>query len=193
LKILDALCRNREFEQILSENRERLYRIAFAWSHHPDVADDLVQDTCAKALKQRKQLRELDTMSPWLFRILKNTWHDHLRGRKECIEYDETSFADEETPESVNSRYETVQRVRQSLARLPLGQREVMTLVDLEHFSYAEVAQILDIPAGTVMSRLCRARRQLKELLLSAEQSVDGGNGKRTSKASVVTIRGLKN
>jgi len=189
MKLIDALCRNREFEQILSDNRERLYRIAFSWCHHADVADDLVQETCAKALKQRKQLRELDAMSPWLFRILMNTWHDHLRARKETVEFDEADFSEEHTPETVNSRYETVQRVRQSMAKLPLGQREVLTLVDLERFSYAEVAQILDIPAGTVMSRLSRARRQLKELLLIAEQDV-AGRDSATKGNTVVTIRG---
>jgi len=187
MKLLDVLCRNREFEQHLSDNRERLYRIAFSWCHHADVADDLVQETCAKALKQRKQLRELDAMSPWLFRILMNTWHDHLRARKETVEFDEASFTDEQTPETLNSCFETVQRVRQSMAKLPIGQREVLTLVDLERFSYAEVAQILDIPAGTVMSRLSRARRQLKEILLVAEDRDTATKGN-----TVVTIRGVR-
>lgn len=118
-----------------------------------------------------------------------NTWHDHLRARKETVEFDEADFSEEHTPETVNSRYETVQRVRQSMAKLPLGQREVLTLVDLERFSYAEVAQILDIPAGTVMSRLSRARRQLKELLLIAEQDV-AGRDSATKGNTVVTIRG---
>jgi len=166
MKLFDALCKSREFEQALAKNRERLYRIAFAWSHSPDIADDLVQETCSKALRQRKQLRDIESLGPWLFRILKNTWNDYLRCKKETIEYDESVFADEQTPETVNSRYETVQRVRQAMQCLPIGQREVLTLVDLERCSYAEVAEILEIPAGTVMSRLCRARRHLKEILL---------------------------
>lgn len=182
MNLFDALCKNREFEQALAKNRERLYRIAFAWSHSPDIADDLVQDACAKALRQRKQLRDMDSLGPWLFRILKNTWHDYLRCKKETLEYDETDHADEHTPESVNSRYETIQRVRQAMQCLPIGQREVLTLVDLERCSYAEVAEILEIPAGTVMSRLCRARRQLKEILL--EQPV-----LQESSAAVIKLR----
>lgn len=162
----EVLCKNREFEHVLSKSRERLYRIAFAWSHNPDLADDLVQETYSKALRQRKQLRDLDSIGPWLFRILMNSWHDYLRAKKETIEFDESLYIDEQTPEVVNSRYETVQRVRQAVQSLPIGQREVLALVDLERCSYAEVAEILDIPAGTVMSRLCRARRQLKGLLL---------------------------
>lgn len=178
----EALCKNREFEQALAKSRDRLYRIAFAWSHSPDVADDLVQETCSKALHRRKQLRDLDSIGPWLFRILMNTWHDHLRGKKETVEFDEALYIDEQTPEVVTSRYETVIRVRKAMQLLPLGQREVLALVDLERCSYAEVAEILDIPAGTVMSRLCRARRQLKEILLNQEVE-------QTSGADVVTLR----
>lgn len=182
MKLFDALCKSREFEQALAKNRERLYRIAFAWSHSPDIADDLVQETCAKALRQRKQLRDVESLGPWLFRILKNTWHDYLRCKKETIEYDESTFSDEHTPESVNSRYETIQQVRRAMQCLPIGQREVLTLVDLERCSYAEVAEILEIPAGTVMSRLCRARRRLKEILLDQDASQESG-------ADVVKLR----
>jgi len=182
MKLLDVLCKGREFEQALAKNRQRLFRIAFAWSHNSDIADDLVQEACSKALRQRKQLRDMDSLGPWLFRILKNTWHDYLRCKKEMIEYDESVYADEQTPESVNSRYETVQRVRQAMQSLPIGQREVLTLVDLERCSYAEVAEILEIPAGTVMSRLCRARRHLKAILLDQVASQEGS-------AEVVKLR----
>ena len=185
MKLFESLCKQREFEQALTKNRERLYRMAFAWSHSPDIADDLVQEACSKALRQRKQLRDMDSIGPWLFRILKNTWHDYLRCRKETTEYNETEFTDEHTPESVNSRYETIQRVRQAMKGLPSSQREVLTLVDLERCSYAEVAEILDIPAGTVMSRLCRARRHLKEILLDQVASLEGG-------AEVVELRSNK-
>jgi len=182
MNLFNTLCKNREFDKALTKSRERLYRIAFAWSHSPDIADDLVQETCSKALRQRKQLRELDSIGPWLFRILLNTWNDYLRSKKETTEYDEQLHIDEQTPETVNSRYETVQRVRYAMQKLPTGQREVLALVDLERFSYAEVAEILDIPAGTVMSRLCRARRQLKEFLLDQVPPVKAS-------AEIVTLR----
>ena len=71
----------------------------------------------------------------------------------------------DETPDTAHDRLETVNRVRAAVARLPVGQRQVVTLVDLEEFSYAEVAATLGIPIGTVMSRLCRARLALRDQL----------------------------
>lgn len=182
MNVFETFCKNREFEQSLAKSREHLYRVAFAWSHSPDIADDLVQETCAKALRQRKQLRDPGSMGPWLFRILMNTWHDYLRSKKDNIEFDESLHIDEQSPELVNSRYETVRRVRTAMQQLPMGQREVIALVDIERFSYAEVAEILNVPAGTVMSRLCRARRQLKEILSARSSRPD-------QPAEVVSLR----
>ena len=78
---------------------------------------------------------------------------------------EEIERIDEFTPEDGHAQSQLVSRVRNAVARLPLGQRQVLTLVDLEEVSYAEVSVILEIPVGTVMSRLCRARKTLKMLL----------------------------
>ena len=83
---------------------------------------------------------------------------------------DEIEISHETTPESESSRAEIVSMVRAAIARLPQGQRQVVTLVDLEGFSYVEVAQILDVPIGTIMSRLCRARNAMKDILLPTIQ-----------------------
>ncbi|MDD2893605.1 MAG: sigma-70 family RNA polymerase sigma factor, partial [Halothiobacillaceae bacterium] len=77
---------------------------------------------------------------------------------------------DRDSPERADERGEIVDLVRAAVARLTLGQREVLTLVDLEECSYAEVSAILAIPIGTVMSRLCRARHQLREDLISLHE-----------------------
>ncbi len=69
------------------------------------------------------------------------------------------------TPEDEHAQSQIVSRVREAIANLPIGQRQVLMLVDLEEFSYTEVATVLAIPIGTVMSRLCRARQALKTLL----------------------------
>ena len=84
-----------------------------------------------------------------------------------------------ETPDIRHDRKQVVDRVRSAIATLPIGQRQVLTLVDLEGCSYIEVAQALDIPIGTVMSRLSRARKALKNQLLDqADVALDENNDK---------------
>jgi RNA polymerase sigma-70 factor (ECF subfamily) len=104
-------------------------------------------------------------MNGWLFAILANCWRDHFRQNREMDDVEDIERVDEFTPEDGHAQSQIVLRVRNAVARLPLGQRQVLTLVDLEEFSYAEVSAILEIPVGTVMSRLCRARKTLKSLL----------------------------
>lgn len=129
------------------------------------LADDLVQETLTKALQNAGQLRNPQVMHSWLFAIMANCWRDHFRRNREMGDVDELEdycCVDERTPEQEHAQSQLVSRVRNAVARLPLKQRQVLTLVDLEEFSYTEVAGILDIPAGTVMSRLCRAREALR-------------------------------
>lgn len=168
MKILSLLCRSRDFRKQLENSRTKLYRVAYSWCHNAALADDLVQETLSKALKNSAQLRDPELLNSWLFRILHNCWYDHFRQNREMVDIDEVEdfhcvYAN--TPEDTHAQKQIVGRVRDAVAQLPLGQRQVLTLVDLEEFSYAEVANILGLPAGTVMSRLCRARQTLKELL----------------------------
>lgn len=168
MKILSLICRSRDFRKQMEQSRSRLYRVAYSWCHNAALADDLVQETLSKALKNADQLRDPELLNSWLFKILNNCWHDHFRQYREMEDIDEIDdlhCANANTPEDVHARNQIVGRVRDAVSRLPLGQRQVLTLVDLEEFSYAEVAGILDLPAGTVMSRLCRARRALKDSL----------------------------
>ena len=168
MNLLHFISRTRQFEEKLAESRARLWRLAHSWCHNRAVSDDLVQETLAKALARHAQLRDPESLNSWLCSILANCWHDHLRGRKDTTDIDEVDECDlpeSQSPQDGYLRNEVVRRVRQAVAQLPTGQREVVTLVDLEEFSYAEVAAILDIPMGTVMSRLSRARLALKEKL----------------------------
>lgn len=173
MELFNMLCRGREFRARLEANRRRLYRMAYAWCHDAHLADDLVQEAIINALKNGSQLRDFEAMDGWLFSILANCWKSHLRSRKQTEEFDEENFHTELDPEQITSRDQTVARVQQAIAKLPLGQRQVTTLVDLEGFSYAEVAGILEIPIGTVMSRLCRARQALRDLLIGSESPVE--------------------
>lgn len=157
----------RELIQQIEASRVRLYRMAYAWCHDAALADDLVQETLARGLTRVEQLRDLEKLRGWLFSILHRCWIDHLRGRRDDL--DESALtdlaADAPGPDGAAERSQTVGRVRQAIAALPIGQRQVVTLVDLEELSYAEVADVLAIPIGTVMSRLCRARAALRHLL----------------------------
>ena len=149
---------NQEF----ADRREKLYRVACSWCHNTSLADDLVQETMLKAVKNVNNLHDPSKLDTWLYRILLNNWHDHLRVQGRSVElYD---VGDENQPEHADKYQQSqiVGRVRSSVERLPMSLREVVTLADFAGFSYAEIAENVDIPMGTVMSRLHRARQKLK-------------------------------
>jgi RNA polymerase sigma-70 factor (ECF subfamily) len=148
--------------------RPVLYRIAYAWCHDAALADDLAQMTVEKALRAAGQLREPEKLRAWLLKILANCLRDHLREAREFVDIEsieDVLAAGGATPEESRASAELVGRVRAAVAGLPLGQRQVVTLVDLEECSYVEAGEILEVPIGTVMSRLCRARRALRDAL----------------------------
>ena len=170
---LEFICRTPTFKKQLEEMRPRLYKVAYSWCHTKDVADDLVQDTVIKAMRNASSLRDMEKMNSWLFTILANCWRDYLRRQKPTDDIDECIFTDDDTPELTQERQNITDIVQQAVATLPQGQRQVLSLVDLEGFTYAEVAEIVDIPTGTVMSRLNRARKALSvQLLELKEQNV---------------------
>ena len=149
----------------IAASRERLYRVALAWCGDAMLADDLVQETLTQALQKVHQLRDRDRLYAWLYSILNNRWKQYLRSRRPHDELNMDQPYEGPGPESVVEHLETIARIRRAVSTLPLDQRRVLALVSLEGFSYSEVADILEIPAGTVMSRLHRARKQLIELL----------------------------
>ena len=152
----------------IAESRDRLYRVALAWCGDEMLADDLVQETMTSGIVNRRQLRDEKRLFAWLYSILNNNWRRHLRSRKVHEELDE-QLADHGTGPFGNCReLEIVCRVRKAVASLPVEQRQVIALVDLEEFSYCDVAQVLNIPIGTVMSRLHRARKNLLARLETA-------------------------
>lgn len=166
---LNLFSRDHRLRQRLEAMRPRLYRLAYSWTMNPALADDLTQDTLAKGLKKVSQLKNPAALEGWLFGILRNCWRDHYRSHRDMDELDHEQLTDGFTPEHHHEQQNIVTRVRSAIAQLAEGQREVLTLVDLEGFSYAEVAESLEIPIGTVMSRLCRARKALAEKLLALD------------------------
>lgn len=168
---IGALARRAAVRYEVQRSRDALYRVAYAWCHDASLAEDLAQETVEKALRNASQVRDPGRLKGWLYRILANCLRDHYRARREHEDLER--FADSipdagPNPEEVHARMQVTTRVRQTIAQLPLGQRQVVILVDLEGCSYAEVGEALEIPIGTVMSRLCRARQALRERLLGA-------------------------
>jgi len=163
LLILSA--KQRKLCKRLHSNRDQLFRMAYAWSHRADVADEIVQEAMIKALNSVDKVKNVDALDSWMFRILSNCFIDYYRKQRNETELDEVLLVEANTPDIVHSQNEMLASVRSAIASLPFNHRQVITLVDIEEFSYAEVANILDIPQGTVMSRLNRARQSLKKTL----------------------------
>ena len=170
MKALEFICRSTTYKKQLEEMRPRLYKVAYSWCHAADIADDLVQDTVIKAIRNASSLRDMKKMNSWLFAIMANCWRDYLRKQKPTDDIDECIFTNDDTPELAHERQNITDIVQQAIASLPQGQRQVLSLVDLEGFSYTEVAEVIGIPMGTVMSRLNRARKALSEQLLELKE-----------------------
>ncbi len=145
--------------------RDRLYRIAYSWCHDAMLADDLAQETLSKAIQKIDQLRNRDSLDAWLFTILNNQWREFLRRTRPCEDIDNLVYMHEETPEVVQIRQQKIDTVQMAISELSQSQRQVLTLVDIEGLSYMNVAEVLEVPVGTVMSRLSRARSSLEKKL----------------------------
>ncbi len=172
---------NREFMPHINS----MYNFAFRLTMDEDDANDLVQDTYLKAFRFITSFEKGTNAKAWLFRILKNSFiNDYRKRSKEPSKVDyqevETTYNSEEAAEFEHTsdlRAEAVQdligdEVANALNALPVDFRTVIILCDIEGFTYEEMAKILDIPIGTVRSRLHRARNLLKEKLKSYAKSM---------------------
>lgn len=164
--LFKKLQQSRALRQRLAASRDRLYRVAYAWCHDRHLADDLTQQALVQGLRKLHQLRDPELLETWLFRILNNCWKDHFRRQRDQEPLVEERHFHHQSPERLHDGAQLVVRVRNAIETLPAAQREVVTLVDLTELSYAQVADVLDIPIGTVMSRLCRGRRALRDQLM---------------------------
>ncbi len=169
--MLKNIFRSRKLDKQLSKQRPHLYRLANSWCGDKMLADDLVQDTLGKALLKQEQLKDFSRMEAWLYRILHNCWMEYLRTNKPTMDIDNLTLTSEESPDKQITEQQIILHVRKAVEMLPSTQRQVITLVDLEGCSYSEVTEILDIPMGTVMSRLNRARKMLKQQLINVRHN----------------------
>jgi len=148
-----------------------LYGTAMRLTRRPQDAEDLVQDTYLKAFRAAKQFERGTNLKAWLFTILHNTFRNKIRhdGRNpvdvnsETVEQAADAAGDERTPETLLTRATLDGDLQSALDGLPEAFRQAVWLRDVEEFSYAEIAGIVGVPIGTVMSRISRGRRLLHD------------------------------
>ncbi len=158
----------------------RLRRFARGLTGSTVEADDLVQAACERALARRHQFEEGTRFDSWMFRIVQTIWIDQIRARtvrKEESETGEARLGSDEAVRRVEARL-ALGEVRRAVDRLPPDQRAALLLVTVEGLSYREAAEVAQVPVGTIMSRLARAR-------LALQAQLDAGAGVDRSKRDV--------
>jgi RNA polymerase sigma-70 factor (ECF subfamily) len=177
------------FEELAVPLFDSLFNFAHWLTHNREEAEDLVQETYAKALKGFSSFRPGTNFRAWIFRILRNTFLTSRTGLQmkmtvplepEEEEAVTTLAVTHETPESLLLQQATGEVVQAALEQLTLEHREIILLCDVEEMKYEEIAQTLDIPIGTVMSRVARARKALR-LRLSDSGTVHSGKSAQRS------------
>jgi RNA polymerase sigma-70 factor (ECF subfamily) len=169
------------FEEMTSPYMAALYAAALRMTRNPSDAEDLVQETYLRAYRGFSGFREGTNLKAWLYRILTNTFINQYRAKKrrpDQVDLDDVEdfyifrrlggleAADaERTAETEALESMPDAEVKQALESIPEQFRMAVILADIEGFSYKEIADILDVPIGTVMSRIHRGRRQLQKLL----------------------------
>ncbi len=157
----------------------RLYNFAQWLTQDRVEAEDLVQETYMKALKGFSSFQQGTNFRAWMYKILRNTFLTSRTGLKASttvsLEDEEDPVAEPattETPESILLARVDQQAIEHALEELPVKFREIILLCDVEEMSYQEIADTLAIPVGTVMSRLSRARKAMRELLATRVRGV---------------------
>jgi RNA polymerase sigma-70 factor (ECF subfamily) len=162
------------FEDLAMPIFDSLYNFAHWIAHNPNDAQDLVQETYLKALRSFASFQPGTNFRAWMFRILKNTFLSSCSTleRRMTVALDSEDdgpelAVDTETPETILMNRSNSQLLQRAIDDLPLHYRETLLLCEVEEMSYQEIAEILSIPIGTVMSRLARARKAVRDSFLS--------------------------
>jgi RNA polymerase sigma-70 factor, ECF subfamily len=168
------------FEDLAMPLFDRLYNFAHWLTQNREEAEDLVQETYAKALKGFSSFQPGTNFRAWIYRILRNTFLTSRTGLKanQLLDTDDQAGseanlpAEERTPESILLEKLDQQLVYKALDSLPVVYREALLLCDFEEMSYQEISATLGVPMGTVMSRLSRARKALREKAREVQKGV---------------------
>jgi RNA polymerase sigma-70 factor (ECF subfamily) len=165
---------SRLFEETVLPHLDAAFNYARWLTRNDSEAEDVVQDACLRAMRFFSSLRD-DNARAWLLTIVRNAWYSRVSRRKEVVE---STVGDEDRSERLDDsldpeerliQQDTVARVRGALEQLPVDFREVIVLRELEGLPYKEIAAIVRVPIGTVMSRLSRARERLMTLLTPSD------------------------
>src|ERR1700752_36121 len=168
---------NSVFASATLEHLDALYGYAMTLTRDKTEAEDLVQETYLRAVKAANQPMPEENLKAWLFTVMRNAWLNVMRHKQHGVRiFDDENAAEAASDTTSNPHVVYLRKLERELVRdaiesLPLRHREVVVLRDLEGFSYQEIATVLNFPAGTVMSRLGRARGKLRTAL-SARQKV---------------------
>ena len=170
---MEGLLNNLGFGMEALEHLDALFGYAMALTRDLTEAEDLVQETYLRATSASHHPDGDSNLKGWLFVIMRNAWLNQIRHKNNgprFVELETGEYAVDETQENphvVYLRKLEREQVREAIESLPDAYREIVVLRDIEGFTYQEIATVLDCPAGTVMSRLGRARGKLRKLLSS--------------------------
>jgi RNA polymerase sigma-70 factor (ECF subfamily) len=163
------------FSQAALEHIDALYGYAIALTRNQTEAEDLVQETYLRAVRAFGHLMPNSNLKSWLFVIMRNAWLNQLRHARSGPRFIELDNEEEDLtrwpdplardPYVLYLRKLESQEIKEAIESLPGPYREIIVLRDIEGFSYQQIAALLDCPAGTVMSRLGRARENLRRML----------------------------
>lgn len=174
-----------EFEELLRPHIQPLFRLAVRWCGNTDDAEDLLQAMLCKLYPIRSQVEAIDELRPWLIRVMYRQFVDGIRHKnRQPLNFSDTALAEDQdyqhnspvatatpiqSPEAVFEAGVLTQRLQAALNMMPASRRALIIMHDVESYSLEEIGQAMDIPVGTVKSRLHRARERLRELLLNCD------------------------
>ncbi|HSB08067.1 MAG TPA: sigma-70 family RNA polymerase sigma factor [Blastocatellia bacterium] len=176
---MDEVCSRKPVSQAALEHIDALYGFAMTLTHSRTEAEDLVQETYLRAVRAFDRLMPESNLKSWLFAIMRNAWLNQLRHTRSGPRFVELDAEEDDRapwldnlandPHEAYVRKLEREEVRAAIESLSRSHREIIVLRDIEGFSYQQIASILGCPAGTVMSRLGRAREKLRRLLATWE------------------------
>jgi RNA polymerase sigma-70 factor (ECF subfamily) len=172
LKVLTVGGQSESFEELAMPIFDQLYNFAHWLTQNRDEAEDLVQETYVKALRGFSSFHPGTNFRAWMYRILRNTFLTSRTGLSATmtvpldLEEEKTEAAAEpSTPETILLERASSEIMQRAIDELPVNFREILLLCEVEEMSYQEISETLSIPIGTVMSRLSRARKALRDSL----------------------------